>query len=96
MTLYTLTSVNIVRKYISVLDAPFTMLSCVLGVGSKGKVERGASPSPMFFMSWPWGYVRAQRAMTRAHRSQMRWFRWGWIGVGRYMVVNDLRKVKVV
>ena len=32
-------------------------------------------------------------AMTRAHVSQMRWFRWGWIGVSRYMVVNDLGRV---
>lgn len=95
VTLYSLTSVNVVRKYISVLDAPFTMLACVLGVGSKGKVERGERPSMMFFLSWPGGYVRAQGAMVRAHRSQMRWFRWGWIAVGRYMVVNDLRKVKV-
>jgi hypothetical protein len=27
--------------------------------------------------------------------SQMRWFRWGWIGLSRYMVVNDLKRVDV-
>lgn len=79
-----------------VLDAPFTMVAGVVGVGSRGKVERGERPSMMLFVSWPWGLVRAWGAMRRGHRSQMRWFRWGWIGVGRYMVVNDLRKVKVV
>jgi N-acetylglucosaminylphosphatidylinositol deacetylase len=38
---------------------------------------------------------RAQKAMTVAHKSQMRWFRWGWIGASRYMVVNDLKLAKV-
>lgn len=33
--------------------------------------------------------------MTTAHVSQMRWFRWGWIGLSRYMVVNDLKRVDV-
>ncbi|PBP17087.1 N-acetylglucosaminyl-phosphatidylinositol de-N-acetylase [Diplocarpon rosae] len=37
----------------------------------------------------------AQSAMTTAHKSQMRWFRWGWIGLSRYMVVNDLRLEKI-
>jgi N-acetylglucosaminylphosphatidylinositol deacetylase len=30
--------------------------------------------------------------MTTAHESQMRWFRWGWISLSRYMVLNDLKK----
>lgn len=34
--------------------------------------------------------IIAQKAMTHAHVSQMRWFRWGWIGLSRYMVINDL------
>jgi len=25
----------------------------------------------------------------------MRWFRWGWVAIGRYMVVNDLRRERV-
>ncbi|KLU89218.1 N-acetylglucosaminyl-phosphatidylinositol de-N-acetylase [Magnaporthiopsis poae ATCC 64411] len=33
----------------------------------------------------------AWRAMTEAHLSQMVWFRYGWITLSRYMVVNDLR-----
>jgi N-acetylglucosaminylphosphatidylinositol deacetylase len=37
----------------------------------------------------------AQQAMTGAHKSQMRWFRWGWVGLSRYMVVNDLKLEKV-
>jgi N-acetylglucosaminylphosphatidylinositol deacetylase len=25
----------------------------------------------------------------------MRWFRWGWVALSRYMVVNELRKENV-
>jgi len=61
----------------------------------KGKPKEGKEiPSPLLFMSGP-GEVRcAQKAMTTAHKSQMRWFRWGWIVFSRYMVVNDLRLEK--
>ncbi|KAI9827771.1 MAG: N-acetylglucosaminyl-phosphatidylinositol de-N-acetylase [Thelocarpon impressellum] len=80
--LYTLTSTSIARKYLSVLDVAPTMLLRVLG--GKGK-------KPLLFVNSPLQYRTAQRAMTNAHRSQMRWFRWGWIGASRYMVVNDLK-----
>jgi N-acetylglucosaminylphosphatidylinositol deacetylase len=43
------------------------------------------------FLSGPGDVRIAQKAMTQAHQSQMRWFRWGWIGLSRYMVVNDLK-----
>ncbi|CAG8952756.1 hypothetical protein HYFRA_00009000 [Hymenoscyphus fraxineus] len=82
--LYTLSSVSVLRKYTSFLDG----LTSVAGMarGRKG----GEHPERLLFMSG-WGSLRrAQRAMTEAHRSQMRWFRWGWIGLSRYMVVNDL------
>lgn len=42
------------------------------------------------FISNPRGVRTAQKAMTDAHVSQMKWFRWGWIGLSRYMVVNTL------
>ncbi|MCJ1250838.1 N-acetylglucosaminyl-phosphatidylinositol de-N-acetylase [Trapelia coarctata] len=99
VTLYTLTSTNILRKYISVLDAPFTMLTCVLasmrGAGGRDKGAGKEMPRRLMYLSDVAGYRTAQKAMTAAHKSQMRWFRWGWIGVGRYMVVNDLRREKV-
>ena len=41
-------------------------------------------------------YVKSAQAMVTGHKSQMVWFRWGWVGLGRYMVVNDLRREKVV
>ena len=88
--LYTLTSVSIFRKYASVLDSPILILQTLLK-----KKEGQPFPAPLLTVSGPKDYRRAQRAMTTAHESQMRWFRWGWIGVSRYMVVNDLQKARV-
>ena len=102
--MYTLTSTNIVRKYISILDAPISMLWGVTrDVFKHGKkVERRSSrgrdgamqspPDKMLFVSDMAQYRTAQTAMTQGHKSQMRWFRWGWIGIGRYVVVNDLKR----
>lgn len=88
--LYTLSSVNVARKYASILDT----ISSVILVAFQ-KRSSGEHPSPLLFLSGP-GEVRiAQKAMTDAHISQMRWFRWGWIGLSRYMVVNDLHLEKI-
>ncbi|KAF2790001.1 phosphatidylinositol glycan class L [Melanomma pulvis-pyrius CBS 109.77] len=89
--LYTLTTTSVLRKYISLLDAPATLL----GVVAKRK-ELGSYPTPLMFVSSPAGYRTAQKAMTTAHESQMRWFRWGWITFSRYMILNDLRKEKTL
>lgn len=61
----------------------------------KRKAESGRIPQRILFVSDPAQWRKGQKAMTRGHRSQMRWFRWGWIGVGRYMVVNDLRRENI-
>ena len=101
--LYTLTSTNIVRKYISVFDAPVTMIWGIVRdafkksrkVQSRSSEGRegasGAAPSKLLFVNDVMQYRTAQRAMTNGHKSQMIWFRWGWIGVGRFMIVNDLK-----
>jgi N-acetylglucosaminylphosphatidylinositol deacetylase len=89
--LYTLTTTSIFRKYLSVLDAPMTIVGAILR-----KKELGISPSPLLFVNSPFSYRRAQSAMTTAHKSQMRWFRWGWITLSRYMVINDLKKEKIL
>ncbi|KAF1815899.1 phosphatidylinositol glycan class L [Eremomyces bilateralis CBS 781.70] len=86
--LYTLTSVNLWRKYVSFVDAPWTMLLAM----RRATHESGSTPSSLVFMSDPAEYWRARQAMTQAHKSQMRWFRYGWITLSRYMVVNDLRR----
>jgi N-acetylglucosaminylphosphatidylinositol deacetylase len=88
--LYTLTSVNIVRKYISFLDTISSTLIMLVT-----KKELGDHPTPLIFLSGPGEVRTAQKAMTTAHISQMKWFRWGWIGLSRYMVINDLRLEKI-
>jgi N-acetylglucosaminylphosphatidylinositol deacetylase len=89
--LYTLHSTNIVRKYMSVFDAPATMLSCTFR-----RKEGGAYPNPLLFVSDVSGFTQAGRAMITAHKSQMVWFRWGWISLSRYMIMNDLKREKVL
>ncbi|KAL8710039.1 MAG: hypothetical protein Q9220_005310 [cf. Caloplaca sp. 1 TL-2023] len=93
--LHTLTSVSIGRKYISFLDAPLTMLLGFFG-GIRGPVKRvDAQRSQALFVNDMMQWRQGQKAMTNAHKSQMRWFRWGWITFGRYMVVNDLKRQRV-
>lgn len=87
--LYTLTTTSILRKYLSVLDAPFTLIQATYR-----KKEVGDSPSPLLFVNGPLAYGAARKAMVSGHQSQMRWFRWGWITLSRYMMINDLRKEK--
>ncbi|KAF8454336.1 putative deacetylase LmbE-like domain-containing protein, partial [Terfezia claveryi] len=73
--LYTLTTTSLPRKYLSILDFPITYLTHI---------------NSLLFVLGPEGFKKARGAMTDAHVSQMRWFRWGWIWLSRYMVVNDL------
>ncbi|KAL4973147.1 putative deacetylase LmbE-like domain-containing protein [Aspergillus desertorum] len=98
VTLYTLTTTNLLRKYIGVMDAPFTMVKGVLDglfEFSSAKARRNVKdqmPAKLLFISSVGEWMTAQSAMVKGHHSQMVWFRWGWIGIGRYMVVNDLRR----
>ncbi|KAL9037801.1 MAG: hypothetical protein Q9214_005542 [Letrouitia sp. 1 TL-2023] len=94
--LYTLTSVSLPRKYISVVDALTTFLFGILwnmGASQRGNKPKG--PRQVLFVNDMMQWRQGQRAMTNGHKSQMRWFRWGWIGFGRYMAVNDLKREDV-
>lgn len=109
LSLYTLTTVSLPRKYAFILDVPASVLFGCISVAARSiaegwqqkpgatnarqKAAKAARPSWLLYVSGVGGLRRGQRAMYTAHRSQMRWFRWGWIGIGRYMVVNDLRRV---
>ena len=97
VTLYTLTSTNLFRKYMSVLDVPFTILSSVLQSMRSAGAKKPANDMPerLVLMNSIGDYRKGQTTMTTAHSSQMRWFRWGWVLISRYMVVNDLQKVKI-
>jgi len=89
--LYTLTSINTGRKYTSILDSIVSLLFMAFSTKKMGE-----HPSPLLFLSGYEEVRKAQSAMTTAHKSQMRWFRWGWIGLSRYMVANDLKLEKPV
>lgn len=93
--LYTLPTLSLPRKYSGILDALPTLLEWAwsAGITKKDKYER---PGGLVFMNnlipgEGWASVdKAWAAMTKAHVSQMRWFRYGWIGLSRYMYVNSL------
>lgn len=97
--LYTLTTVGILRKYMSFLDALVTIVVMIFqGEHARRLSDRG-NPGTLISMSSLFGgrenYDSARRAMTDAHKSQMVWFRWGWILSSRYMVINDLRLERI-
>ncbi|PYH93703.1 N-acetylglucosaminyl-phosphatidylinositol deacetylase [Aspergillus ellipticus CBS 707.79] len=98
ITLYTLTTTNILRKYAGILDAPLTMVqgawNSIRSAGTS-RSSKGQLPSRLLFVSSINEWLTAQSAMVKAHQSQMVWFRWGWITIGRYMAVNDLQAEKI-
>lgn len=90
VALYTLTSVNMLRKYCSLLDSPATILNLI-----GRRKEQSTYPTPMMYVNNMQHYLTARRAMVQGHKSQMVWFRWGWVTLGRYMMINDLKKEKM-
>ncbi|GAO17548.1 hypothetical protein UVI_02003150 [Ustilaginoidea virens] len=101
LALYTLTSVGLLRKYAGLLDV-FATLGAWAAAAAAAAVQPqhpldAAHPPRLVLMNrlvdrpgLP-GLPTAWRAMTRAHTSQMVWFRYLWIGLSRYMLINDLR-----
>jgi N-acetylglucosaminylphosphatidylinositol deacetylase len=69
-----------------------------MGGDASNSEEGKKRPETLVFtnkLSGEAGYGTAWKAMTEAHKSQMVWFRYGWITFSRYMVINDLRLEKV-
>lgn len=100
VTLYTLPSINILRKYSAMLDAPMTMFlgafqTLFFGNSQKPK-GKSLGGERVLFVSGMRDYWKARGAMVDGHKSQMIWFRWGWISIGRYLVVNDLKRERIV
>ncbi|KAL2141055.1 hypothetical protein VTI28DRAFT_2902 [Corynascus sepedonium] len=92
--LYTLTTVPLGRKYVGFLDVLATLLSWAFGADKKEKKR----PGGLVFLNGLAGHgsiTTAWKAMISAHKSQMVWFRYGWITLSRYMYINDLRLEKV-
>lgn len=99
VALYTLSSINIMRKYSFILDILPTYLTGILSdiiSGPTGKSSvKGSKGSRVVFVNDVTKYLKARDAMVNGHKSQMVWFRWGWITIGRYMYVNDLRREEI-
>lgn len=105
VSMYTLTSTNIFRKYSGIFDSFLTMvigainnlIDSVKIAGKKGMAKSNSNgcASHLLYISSFNDWVQARTAMTDGHKSQMLWFRWGWITVGRYMFVNDLKKEEI-
>ncbi|KAL6802659.1 LmbE-like protein [Trichoderma sp. SZMC 28013] len=91
---YTLNTVNLLRKYSGGLDL-FTTIASSLFTRDKDPehpetliyTNNIVGPEPKLGTAWS--------AMTTAHKSQMVWFRYLWLGFSRYMLVNDLHLEKV-
>ncbi|KKY27967.1 putative n-acetylglucosaminyl-phosphatidylinositol [Phaeomoniella chlamydospora] len=66
----------------------------VRDIGTEAKSLAGdpVEDNNLIFIANPGEYWKIREAMTTCHKSQMVWFRWGWITLGRYMVVNELSK----
>ncbi|KAI1773658.1 LmbE-like protein [Hypoxylon cercidicola] len=94
--LYTLTSVGFLRKYTGFLDMFATVFGLLVGARKKSdKGNPGAIVSMNALVGARESYGAARAAMTEAHKSQMVWFRWGWIALSRYMYINDLKLERV-
>ncbi|ANB14552.1 Gpi12p [Sugiyamaella lignohabitans] len=54
--------------------------------------EPTAEPVRASIISRQVQFTQAKSAMIKAHESQMKWYRHGWVIFSRYMIVNDLIK----
>ncbi|TKX24174.1 hypothetical protein C1H76_3585 [Elsinoe australis] len=75
VALYSLITTNIVRKYVTLLDAPLSLVLYLLQRDYSGVSAPRQFPNRLFFFSAFSSYRRAQRSMTACHKSQMLWFR---------------------
>ncbi|KAK4239603.1 putative deacetylase LmbE-like domain-containing protein [Achaetomium macrosporum] len=92
--LYTLKTVPITRKYTAFLDIVATLASWAFRADKTDKKH----PGGLVFLNGLAGHggiATAWKAMVSAHKSQMVWFRYGWISLSRYMYMNDLSFEKV-
>lgn len=92
--LYSLVTTNIVRKYMSVVDAPLSVFLYLWQRRGQHDTHDASADRLLFLSTWN-GYRTAQRSMTACHKSQMLWFRYGWIFLSRYISTNDLVRQKV-
>lgn len=83
VSVYSLTTTNGLRRYMSIFDLPLTFLSAIL--------NRQDSADRLLFFSGPTGFRKAQLAMSVGRVGRKRWFRWCWFWLSRYVSINDLK-----
>jgi len=86
---YTLTSVPLLRKYISFLDIIYTFLPVLYRVIMATMDLTRKETSQLVLVS-TLDHLKKSRTAMMCHRSQMVWFRWLYILFSRYMIINDL------
>ena len=90
VAIYSLLSTALVRKYLFILDY---IPSFVLLMPRRAAIAANKTlPKRLVLVNNFGEWQTCQRSMIK-HWSQMVWFRWGWIGIGRYMVINELVRV---
>ncbi|KAF9173665.1 hypothetical protein BGX21_007209 [Mortierella sp. AD011] len=100
---YALKSVSLLRKYMSLMDLPITvvktealmpLMSRAVGIGASGRTTRTNTvrPSELLFVSAPKAIAQAKIGMEK-HESQLVWFRKIYVLFSRYMAMNELRRV---
>jgi len=82
---FTLKTVSIIRKYISIFDTIFSLNAFLI------PQAYSIGDSALFVSGLDEIYL-AQKAM-RQHKSQMVWFRWLYIFFSRYMALNELTRI---
>ncbi|RKF56562.1 N-acetylglucosaminyl-phosphatidylinositol de-N-acetylase [Erysiphe neolycopersici] len=90
VSLYTLTSLSMIRKYTFIFDILPSTVDVALSKMKKVGNARD-HPTHLIFLNGPEQLRCAQFAMKFCHQSQMKWYRQGWIIFSRYMAINDLR-----
>lgn len=93
-TIWKLLTTSLPRKYIGIGDVLPTLIMTTWRAATEPGKRKKKKENHMCVMSDPIQAFRGQRAMVRGHRSQMRWFRWFWVVIGRYMYINELKKVR--
>lgn len=81
---YVLQSLPVWRKYGGYIDALVTYLDAWFAD------EKNNKSRLVKIVSSKQEIATIRAAMTDAHVSQMKWFRYGWIYLSRYMIANDL------
>ncbi|BFZ57621.1 N-acetylglucosaminyl-phosphatidylinositol de-N-acetylase [Savitreella phatthalungensis] len=96
MPVWKLLTISRWRKFIGIFDAAVTVILVTIRVASlrNSQLPKGIDKRDKFmcFMADPIQAITGQRAMTK-HATQMVWFRWFWIIIGRYMYINELEQV---